>query len=129
VKCSGAEAIELAKLTAAEQQTALKEVTAGEYGSFREWLNGKPVAGAKVEVWHANSKGGYSVFDSSQTVDRSLYERTQVGDDIPLRFVFHHPDLHEIETGDSRFIALVFGQSGLIAGATLAGVKYSRIIP
>lgn len=29
--------------------------------------NGKPVAGAKVEVWHANSKGGYSVFDSSQT--------------------------------------------------------------
>jgi lipid-binding SYLF domain-containing protein len=26
-------------------------------------------------------------------------------------------------------IALVFGQSGLIAGATLSGVKYSRIIP
>jgi lipid-binding SYLF domain-containing protein len=26
-------------------------------------------------------------------------------------------------------IALVFGQQGLIAGATLAGVKYSRIIP
>ena len=26
-------------------------------------------------------------------------------------------------------IALVFGQSGLIAGATLAGVKYTRIIP
>lgn len=26
-------------------------------------------------------------------------------------------------------IALVFGQSGLIAGVTLAGIKYSRIIP
>jgi lipid-binding SYLF domain-containing protein len=26
-------------------------------------------------------------------------------------------------------VALVFGQSGLIAGATLAGTKYSRIIP
>jgi lipid-binding SYLF domain-containing protein len=26
-------------------------------------------------------------------------------------------------------IALVFGQQGLIAGATLAGVKYTRIIP
>ena len=26
-------------------------------------------------------------------------------------------------------VALVFGQQGLIAGATLAGVKYSRIIP
>lgn len=30
-------------------------------------LNGKPVPGAKVEVWHAKSKGGYSVLDSSQT--------------------------------------------------------------
>jgi len=26
-------------------------------------------------------------------------------------------------------IALIFGQSGLIAGATLSGVKYTRIIP
>jgi hypothetical protein len=26
-------------------------------------------------------------------------------------------------------IALVFGQQGLIAGATLAGTKYTRIIP
>jgi lipid-binding SYLF domain-containing protein len=26
-------------------------------------------------------------------------------------------------------VALVFGQQGLIAGATLSGVKYSRIIP
>ncbi len=26
-------------------------------------------------------------------------------------------------------VALVFGQSGLIAGATLSGVKYTRIIP
>lgn len=30
-------------------------------------INGKPVAGARVEVWHANTKGGYSVFDSSQS--------------------------------------------------------------
>lgn len=28
---------------------------------------GKPVAGAKVEVWHANSRGTYSVFDTAQT--------------------------------------------------------------
>jgi hypothetical protein len=26
-------------------------------------------------------------------------------------------------------IAMVFGQSGLIAGASVAGIKYSRIIP
>jgi lipid-binding SYLF domain-containing protein len=29
----------------------------------------------------------------------------------------------------SPVVALVFGQSGLIAGATLSGVKYTRIIP
>ena len=29
----------------------------------------------------------------------------------------------------SPVIALIFGQSGLIAGATLGGIKYSRIIP
>ena len=29
--------------------------------------NGKPVAGAIVDVWHANTKGGYSHFDPSQS--------------------------------------------------------------
>jgi len=29
--------------------------------------NGKPVAGAIVDVWHANTKGGYSFFDPSQS--------------------------------------------------------------
>ncbi len=28
---------------------------------------GKPVAGAIVDVWHANTKGGYSFFDPSQS--------------------------------------------------------------
>lgn len=32
-------------------------------------------------------------------------------------------------TATSPVIAVVFGQAGLIAGATLAGTKYSRIIP
>lgn len=32
-------------------------------------------------------------------------------------------------TENAPVIALVFGQSGLIAGATLAGIKYTRIIP
>jgi catechol 1,2-dioxygenase len=30
-------------------------------------VEGKPVAGAHVEVWHANTKGMYSVFDTSQS--------------------------------------------------------------
>jgi lipid-binding SYLF domain-containing protein len=32
-------------------------------------------------------------------------------------------------TSLSPVIALVFGQSGFIAGASLEGVKYTRIIP
>ena len=34
-------------------------------GQVRD-LNGKPVAGAVVDVWHANTLGGYSFFDPSQ---------------------------------------------------------------
>jgi catechol 1,2-dioxygenase len=30
-------------------------------------LNGKPVAGAMVDIWHANTHGGYSFFDPSQS--------------------------------------------------------------
>jgi catechol 1,2-dioxygenase len=30
-------------------------------------LDGKPIGGAIVEVWHANTKGGYSFFDPSQS--------------------------------------------------------------
>jgi catechol 1,2-dioxygenase len=35
-------------------------------GQVRD-TNGKPVAGAIVDVWHANTKGGYSFFDLSQS--------------------------------------------------------------
>jgi catechol 1,2-dioxygenase len=35
-------------------------------GQVRD-TNGKPIAGAIVDVWHANSKGGYSYFDTSQS--------------------------------------------------------------
>jgi len=35
-------------------------------GQVRD-VNGNPVAGAKVEIWHANSKGGYSFFDKTQS--------------------------------------------------------------
>ncbi len=34
-------------------------------GQVRD-VNGKPVAGAVVDVWHANTLGGYSFFDPSQ---------------------------------------------------------------
>lgn len=35
-------------------------------GQVRD-MAGKPVAGAIVDVWHANTKGGYSFFDPSQS--------------------------------------------------------------
>ncbi|GGX97199.1 catechol 1,2-dioxygenase [Litchfieldella qijiaojingensis] len=35
-------------------------------GQVRD-VDGQPVAGAKVEIWHADSKGGYSFFDPSQS--------------------------------------------------------------
>ncbi len=35
-------------------------------GQVRD-MNGKPVAGAVIDVWHANTKGGYSFFDPSQS--------------------------------------------------------------
>ena len=34
-------------------------------GQVRD-VDGKPVAGAVIDVWHANTKGGYSFFDPSQ---------------------------------------------------------------
>ncbi|PXX94642.1 catechol 1,2-dioxygenase, partial [Halomonas sp. LBP4] len=35
-------------------------------GQVRD-TEGQPVAGAKVEIWHADSKGGYSFFDPTQS--------------------------------------------------------------
>ncbi|ATJ82502.1 catechol 1,2-dioxygenase [Halomonas beimenensis] len=35
-------------------------------GQVRD-TDGQPIAGARVEVWHADSKGGYSFFDPSQS--------------------------------------------------------------
>lgn len=36
------------------------------HGQVRD-TNGKPIAGAIVDVWHANAKGNYSYFDPSQS--------------------------------------------------------------
>ena len=36
------------------------------HGQVRDTA-GQPIPGAKVEIWHCNSKGGYSFFDKSQT--------------------------------------------------------------
>lgn len=44
-------------------------------GQVRD-VNGSPIAGAKVEIWHADSNGGYSFFDPSQSeynLRRTIY--------------------------------------------------------
>jgi catechol 1,2-dioxygenase len=43
-------------------------------------LDGKPICGAIVEVWHANTKGFYSFFDNSQS-KYNLRRRIETGAD------------------------------------------------
>lgn len=52
-----------------------------------------------------------------------------VGADVRYAIPEQGASLGKETTELDPVIALVFGQSGLIAGATLAGVKYTRIIP
>lgn len=52
-----------------------------------------------------------------------------VGADVRYATPEQGASLGKETTEINPVIALVFGQSGLIAGATLAGVKYTRIIP
>ena len=48
-------------------------------------LDGKPVANAIVDVWHANTKGTYSFFDKSQS-KYNLRRRIQTGSDGRYEF-------------------------------------------
>jgi catechol 1,2-dioxygenase len=48
-------------------------------------MNGKPVAGAVVDVWHANTLGGYSFFDPSQP-KYNLRRRIETDADGRYRF-------------------------------------------
>lgn len=62
------------------------------------------------------------VITGRQSVDRALYLATAVGDQIPLRYVAHHPDIHEIESGESRFLSLIFGAFAALFGAVGLGL-------
>ena len=52
-----------------------------------------------------------------------------VGADVRYATPAQGASLGKESTEMEPVIALVFGQQGFIAGATLAGVKYNRIIP
>jgi catechol 1,2-dioxygenase len=54
------------------------------HGQVRD-ISGKPVAGAIVDVWHANTKGNYSYFDKTQS-DYNLRRRIETDADGRYRF-------------------------------------------
>jgi catechol 1,2-dioxygenase len=54
------------------------------HGQVRD-IDGKPVPHAIVDVWHANTKGGYSFFDQSQT---PFNLRRQIETDAEGRYRF-----------------------------------------
>ena len=54
------------------------------HGVVRD-LDGEPVAGAIVDVWHANTKGMYSLFDKSQS-QYNLRRRIETGPDGRYEF-------------------------------------------
>lgn len=53
-------------------------------GQVRD-VNGRPVAGAVVDVWHANTRGGYSFFDPSQP-KYNFRRRIETDDEGRYRF-------------------------------------------
>jgi ParB family transcriptional regulator, chromosome partitioning protein len=72
VECTAAEAVALAKLSSAEQQAALNEVRAGEYASFKEWLDGKPVASIKTAKDTATKPSSIPATQAFDTAFRAL---------------------------------------------------------
>jgi len=55
------------------------------HGTVRE-TDGTPIAGAIVDVWHANTLGAYSVFDPGQT---AYNNRRRIETDAEGRYRFH----------------------------------------
>ncbi len=63
------------------------------------------------------------------TVQRSFYNRVSEGDAIPIRYVPHRPDVHEVEPGSNKLIGWIFGGIGFVASVValgLAGWMWTR---
>ena len=68
-------------------------------GQVRD-LDGKPVAGALVDVWHANTKGNYSFFDKSQS-DYNMRRRVLADSEGRYRFQSIVPCGYSVPPGGS----------------------------
>ncbi|HKR88244.1 MAG TPA: catechol 1,2-dioxygenase [Phenylobacterium sp.] len=69
------------------------------HGQVRD-LAGRPVAGAVVDVWHANTKGNYSYFDKTQS-DYNMRRRIKAGDDGRYEFRSIVPSGYAVPPGGS----------------------------
>jgi len=100
------------------------------------------IGGTSVDYYSA-TKGSFGLQIGAQQYSHVLFFMTQdalekfrrsngwaVGADVEYVFNDQAENLRaETTTSVSPVLAVIFGQAGLLIGATLEGVKYSRIIP
>ena len=67
---------------------------------------------------------GGSPIQDSESVQRSFYNQVRVGDEIPIRYVPHRPEVNEIEPGVNKLIGWVFGGFGFLAAVASAGLAW-----
>ena len=99
------------------------------------------IQGVTVDYYSA-AKGSFGLQIGAQQYAHALFFMTSealekfrrssgwaVGGDIRYASPEEGASIGKESTELEEVIALVFGQQGLIAGATLSGIKYTRIIP
>lgn len=117
----------------------MTEVGAGFGGAFGR--GALRIQGATVD-YYAAAKGSFGLQIGAQQYAHALFFMTPealekfrrssgwaVGADVRYASPEEGASIGKESTELNDVIALVFGQQGLIAGASLAGVKYTRIIP
>jgi len=75
-------------------------------------IDGRPLAGAIVDVWHADTHGNYSFFDSTQT-EFNLRRRIETDSDGYYRFRSIMPSAYGVEPGGATDVLLeLLGRHG-----------------
>jgi lipid-binding SYLF domain-containing protein len=117
----------------------MTEVGAGLGGAFGR--GALRIQGVTVDYYSA-AKGSFGLQIGAQQYAHALFFMTPealenfrrssgwaVGGDVRYASPEEGASIGKQSTELDEVIALVFGQQGLIAGATLSGIKYTRIIP
>ena len=117
----------------------MTEVGAGLGGAFGR--GALRIQGATVDYYSA-AKGSFGLQIGAQQYAHALFFMTPealenfrrssgwaVSGDVRYASPEEGASIGKQSTELDEVIALVFGQQGLIAGATLSGIKYTRIIP